>query len=239
MLKSRSQEEELMDDLESSGPVVDQTLKELDSINKLLGGNHLSLQGLKRILKGHEDMEVTIGDLGCGGGEMMKLMADWGRKNGYSLKFIGIDANPNIIEYAERNCSDYSEISFLPINIFSEEFRKIRFDIIHSSLFTHHFSDEELVDLFRSFKSQSRLGIIVNDLHRHWLAYFSIKIITSLFSKSQMVKNDAALSVARAFKKTELRTIMEKAGLDQFTLNWKWAFRWKLVYINPSPISLS
>jgi 2-polyprenyl-3-methyl-5-hydroxy-6-metoxy-1,4-benzoquinol methylase len=238
MLKFRSTQPELMDDLDASGPVINQTLRELDTINRFLGGNRLSIQGLQKIVKGHEDMEIVVADLGCGGGEMMKLMADWGKKNGYTLKFIGIDANEHIIEYAKSHCAEYPEISFMPLNIFSKEFNEIKFDIIHSSLFTHHFTDEELVELFSKFKQQARLGIIMNDLHRHWFAYFSIKLITYLFSKSKMVRNDACLSVARAFKKSELSKILNKAGLEQFSLNWKWAFRWKMVYISPAPFNL-
>ncbi len=239
MLKYRSNEQELMDDLESSGPVIHQTLRELDTINRFLGGNHLSIQGLKHIVRDHHDMEITVADLGCGGGEMMKLMAKWARKNRFQMNFIGIDANESIIEYARKNCRDFPEISFKALNIFSEEFQRIKFDIIHSSLFTHHFTDSELVSLFSRFKQQARLGIIVNDLHRHWFAYYAIKIITYLFSKSKMVRNDAAISVARSFKKSELHRILTSAGIESFSLNWKWAFRWKMVYVAQTPFNFS
>jgi hypothetical protein len=37
-LSGRSYEEELMDDLEDSGEVIPQTLRELETINKWLGG---------------------------------------------------------------------------------------------------------------------------------------------------------------------------------------------------------
>lgn len=228
-LTYRSEEAEIMDDLESSGEIIDQTLQELDVINRLLGGNQLSIQGLKFLLQKSGNQSITLLDLGCGGGDILILMAKWARKHDYPIQFIGIDANPNIVEYAKVNCSDYPEISFQSLNIFGTEFQSIKCDIIHASLFTHHFTQEELLGLFHQFKKQARLGIIINDLHRHFLAYYSIKWLTHFFSKSEMVKHDAALSVARGFRREDLLEILKGTKLKNYQLNWKWAFRWKLV----------
>ena len=159
----------------------------------------------------------------------MILMAKWLRKKGIKAQLIGVDANPNIIHYAERHCSDYPEISFKCLDIFSEEFRSLKMDIVHSSLFTHHFTQEQLIRFFAQLRQQARIGIIINDLHRHWLAYYSIKLITRLFSKSAMVRNDAAVSVARGFRRSELETVLREANIPNHQINWKWAFRWKVV----------
>ena len=143
---------------------------------------------------------------------------------------IGFDANPHIIEYAEKNCSAYDNISFEKADIFSDEFKKRQFDIIICILFTHHFHDDDLTSIFNQFKSQAKLGVVINDLHRHWLAYYSIRLLTYLFSKSDMVKYDGPLSVKRAFKKAELVNILNKANISSFDLKWKWSFRWQLVF---------
>jgi hypothetical protein len=70
------------------------------------------------------------------------------------------------------------------------------------------------------------LGFFINDLHRHFLAYYSIKILTGLFSKSYLVKNDAPLSVQRGFIKKEWEDLMHKSAIDNYSIQWKWAFRW-------------
>lgn len=228
MLKERSSEQEIMDDLEISGPVIDQTLKELNTINKTLGGNQISVSSFKKLAR--DQHQVSIADLGCGGGDIMVEMANWSRKREIKTTFIGVDANPHIVSYAERNTNGYSEISYRSINIFDDEFQNMKFDIIHCCLFLHHFSTEELVELFRLFSKQVKIGVIINDLHRHPAAYWSIKALTFLFSRSEMVRNDAAISVARGFKKKELIDILKKAGIEQFDLSWKWAFRWKLIF---------
>ncbi|MTI41945.1 methyltransferase domain-containing protein [Fulvivirga lutimaris] len=224
----RSAEVELMDDLESSGEVIEITLKELETINKWLGGNFVTIDGISQLIKNKKG-KITIADLGCGGGDMLKLIAKWGRKIKVDFDLIGIDANPSIIAFAKENCSNYPEITFECININDEAFRSRTFDIITSTLFTHHFTNEELKELLLSAHKQSKIGVVINDLHRHWFAYYSIKWLTSLFSKSEMVRNDAAVSVMRSFRKKELKTLLSKAGIRPYSIKWMWAFRWQLV----------
>lgn len=226
---------EIMDDLDCKGEVVDQTLRELDFINHWLGGNAVTLNALDTLLKNSNPTKnISIADLGCGSGEMLRLIAQRAVKEKRKAFLTGIDANPNIIRYAERHTpaplkNGDVEITFEAANIFSTEFKQRRFDIILCTLFLHHFSEEELISLFRSFKEQAQAGIIVNDIHRYPFAYYSIKWLTQLFSKSAMVKFDAPLSVLRAFTKKEFIDILAKAGIEQYQLKWKWAFRWQLV----------
>lgn len=98
-----------------------------------------------------------------------------------------------------------------------------------ATLFFHHFTTEQLVQLLRQLVQQARIALIVNDLHRHPLAYYSIRLLTQLFSKSAMVKYDAPLSVLRGFTRSELLEILHAAGIKGYELRWKWAFRWQLV----------
>jgi 2-polyprenyl-3-methyl-5-hydroxy-6-metoxy-1,4-benzoquinol methylase len=221
---------EIMDDLDCKGEVVDQTLRELDFINHWLGGNAVTLDGLKSLWKNiPKDRKISIADLGCGSCEMLRLIAQLARKDKREVALTGIDANPNIASYAQKKSFDFKNIQLEATNIFSDEFRQREFDIILGTLFLHHFTEEELIGVFSSLKNQARYGIIINDVHRHPLAYYSIKYLTELFSKSAMVKFDAPLSVLRSFKKEELKNILQKAGIEEYQLKWKWAFRWQLV----------
>lgn len=227
----RSDEEEIMDDLNSSGEVIDQTLYELDEINKKLGGNQVTIDGIKRLLlKNPPFRKLTIVDIGCGGGDILIEIAKWANKRRLDFELIGIDANPNIIEFARKNASSYPQIRFEVLNIFSPEFRNQSYDIIISSLFTHHFKDEDLISLFANLKKQTKIGVVINDLHRHWLAYYSIKLIVNVLSKSQMVQHDGPVSVLRAFKKKEIKNILKRAGIHQYSIRWMWAFRFQIIF---------
>jgi ubiquinone/menaquinone biosynthesis C-methylase UbiE len=226
---ARSQAPEIMDDLQCSGEVVHQTLRELDFINQWLGGNQVTLTGLSSLIKNQNKTEsIHIADLGCGSGEMLKLIHQQ-LKTYPVLQLTGIDANPNIIAFAEKHCAGISNIQLKTEDIFSQDFQKHSFDIVMATLFLHHFTHDQLIKIFRSLQAQTRIGIVVNDLHRHPLAYYAIKFLTQLFSQSGMVKYDAPLSVLRGFKKAEIERIMAEAGITRYSLSWRWAFRWQLI----------
>lgn len=225
----RSKEKELMDDFDLANDALIKNLKELAFINRWLGGNQVLLKGLNKLYKQgkfKKNETYVVADLGSGGGDMLKIMAKWARKKGLKFDLVGIDANKFMLEYATKNCQHYPEIRFEHFNIFSQEFQEMKFDIMTCSLFCHHFTDSELEIIFRQAQNQNNIALIINDLHRHWLAYYSIKYLTRIFRGSYLVKNDAPLSVLRAFKKKELAQLMEKSKVSRFKIQWIWAFRY-------------
>lgn len=226
----RSEEKEFLDDLQCEGEDLKQNLRELKFINKWLGGNDVTFTGLRKALTNSFPYgALHVADLGCGGGDILELIAQWGREREISMVLTGIDANAFIIEYAKKNTDADPEIRYEVMNIFSEEFSSMKFDIVNCTLFCHHFDDASLVKLFSQLKKQIRIAVVINDLHRHWFAYYSIKWLTSLFSRSYMVKNDAKLSVLRGFSRTELEQIIRQSGYTDFSIRWRWAFRWEVV----------
>ena len=228
----RSREKEIMDDLDCSGPVLEQTLRELKTINRLLGGNGVTNRGLSQVVQRFPQDQYSLVDLGCGGGDMIAVMQAWASKKNIPIRFIGADANANTIALAKERQKALSEVHWQVANVFDSTFLEQQVDIATCTLFTHHFTDEELVQLFQGLKRKVRLAIVINDLHRHPLAYYSIKWLTRWFSKSPMVQNDAALSVLRSFKRRDWKSIFEDAGLGKVEIHWRWAFRWQIcVYV--------
>jgi 2-polyprenyl-3-methyl-5-hydroxy-6-metoxy-1,4-benzoquinol methylase len=226
----RSPQVEMMDDLNCSGALVRQTLHELEVINAWLGGNAVTLNGVAALLKNFRgDRELVIADLGCGGGDMLKLVDRWAARKKIKVKLLGFDANPHIISLARENTSGNARLRFQVLDIFSEQFKAYRFDVVIGTLFYHHFTTGQLVSFFRLLRQQTSLGIVINDIHRHPLAYYSIMGLTRFLSRSAMVKSDAPISVLRAFKKEELVQILEQAGYSRYSIQWKWAFRWQAV----------
>ncbi|MFN5556188.1 MAG: methyltransferase domain-containing protein [Chryseotalea sp.] len=228
-LKNRSAEIEIMDDLACEGPVVDQTLRELETINTLLGGNYVTLNGIDELIKDKPYTQpLTLVDLGCGGGDILRLIDAQLKRKNIDANLLGIDANPAIIQFAQKH-TNQRNISFEASNIFSSSFQQKKFDVAVATLFFHHFKNEELVSFLKQLHHQVTTGIVINDLHRHWFAYYSIKWLTALFSKSSMVKFDAPLSVARSFSKKDWQIILQDAGITHYTLRWMWAFRWQII----------
>jgi ubiquinone/menaquinone biosynthesis C-methylase UbiE len=232
----RSTEIEIMDDLEYAGEMMDKTLGELEIINRWLGGNRVTINGISKLLEGktgHNLLKVV--DLGCGRGDMLLLIDSWSKKYDVKLQLTGIDANQYVINAARKRLSAFPHIQLQAVNVLSPDFQKEKFDIVIGTLFYHHFTDEQLIAFFSRLKKQAAIGFLINDIHRHSLAYYSIKLLTSLFSRSSMVKYDAPLSVLRAFSREELSNILRSAGIENFTIKWKWAFRWQvIVFSNPA-----
>ncbi|MFC0262534.1 methyltransferase domain-containing protein [Fontibacter flavus] len=226
---SRSIQKEIMDDLEVDGAVLTQTLKELKTINRLLGGNQVTTAALQTLFSQNPKASYTIADIGCGGGDMIRVMANWARSQNIQCHFIGVDANPHTIDRAKANLADLQNVSFLTKNVLEADFLSQPVDIITCTLFTHHFTDSELIQLFSSFNTKANLALVINDLHRHPLAFYSIKLLTFFFSKSKMVKNDGPLSVLRSFRKKEIQELLIASGLNNFEVSWQWAFRWKVI----------
>ncbi len=228
LLNTRSSEPELMDDLACDGPVVNQTLREIDFINQSLGGNALSLRALEQVLRKFDRRSLKIVDIGCGSGDLLARFSDRCEKSSREMTGTGIDANPYIITHARDHCKSYANLDFKALDVFSEAFKEIHCDVMHASLFLHHFTKEQLIELFGKVKTQAKY-FIINDLHRHPLAYWSIKGLTALLSKSEMVRYDACLSVKRGFQRKEWEEIFVAAGVHQYQISWKWAFRWQII----------
>tara|TARA_B110000438_G_C15758938_1_gene626392 strand:- start:97 stop:819 length:723 start_codon:yes stop_codon:yes gene_type:complete len=221
----RSSEMEIMDDFTMEGVLFRDTLDKLEIINRFLGGNSVTINGLKKLLENQpKNKTITIVDLGCGNGDILRDVSKFGRKNNYSFKLIGIDANLAATEYAKELSKEYSELSFKTMDILSEDFKKQSYDVVLCTLFLHHFKNEELISFLKTTTDKATIGVVVNDLHRHKLAYYLFKLI-GFFIKNKMVRQDGLTSVLRAFKKKDLENIAKEIKVH-FSIQWKWAFRY-------------
>ena len=225
MFSLRSTEKELLDQDEIPAADLFQNLRELDFINHWLGGYSISFAAFKSILK--KDKSYQLVDIGCGGGDTLKRIANWNKKAAFNLQLVGVDIKPVCIEYAKENLRN------TPVKLICDDYRHIfqyqkQIDIIHACLFCHHLSEEPLVQLV-TFALEHKAILVINDLERNPLAYYSIKWLTKLFSKSYLVKNDAPLSVLRGFKRKEWYAILELAGATKYTIRNKWAFRHEVI----------
>jgi 2-polyprenyl-3-methyl-5-hydroxy-6-metoxy-1,4-benzoquinol methylase len=229
--KQRTDKEELMDDFSIGGDLLRDTLDKLEHINRWLGGNKVTLIGLRSLLKHHsKEQEITIVDIGCGHGDILRDVAKFGRKNGFKFKLLGVDANPTAIAYANELSNEFEELHFITEDIFSSTFKKRKFDVVLATLFLHHFKEPELISFLKQTIKQTKIGIVVNDLHRHKLAYY-LFILLSLFIKNKMIIEDGLTSVLRGFKRKDLEIISSQLKVKS-QISWKWAFRYLWILKN-------
>lgn len=203
---------------------IRRNLVELEFINRYLGGHRITLKGFRHLLQGRA--RVSVCEIGCGGGDNLKAIDRWCRKHGVAVSLIGIDRNEDCVRYARENCAVVRDIRFIHADYATVHFGPDRPDIVFSSLFCHHLDDREMKQMWDWCAGQAATGFFINDLHRHPVAYFSIRILTKLFSSSYLVRNDAPLSVLRGFRKHELKAFAQ--GDVHTRISWQWAFRWLL-----------
>lgn len=222
----RSYEKELLDRNDIPFADIRQNMRELDIINTRLGGHAITIDGFRRLLQGRE--AISVCEIGCGGGDNLAAIARWCAKRNIAVRLTGIDINPDCIQVARSTLAS-ADVRLLASDYRLADFGEEKPDIIFSSLFCHHFTDEQLVSMLQWMQRHSSVGFFINDLHRHWLAYYSIKWLTSAFSQSYLVKNDAPLSVRRGFVRKEWTALLRQAGIGDSRPRWKWAFRWLIV----------
>jgi 2-polyprenyl-3-methyl-5-hydroxy-6-metoxy-1,4-benzoquinol methylase len=221
---------ELLDAVDIPTKDLYQNLKELDVINTYLGGHAITISGVKKIIAAYPNKtKWTILDIACGGGDNIKALKKWASRQKKEIVFFGLDIKPACIEYASNQLG--TGVIFLQMDFNELVAQDLSFDICTTALFAHHLFEEDLDNLVTILNQKSDYGYVINDLHRHYLAFHSIKILTRLFSKSYLVKNDACLSVARGFKKAELQILFQRLQISNFKIYWRWAFRWLIVGI--------
>jgi len=168
---------------------------------------------------------ISICEIGCGGGDNLRVLSRWCRKHGFEVEVTGIDHNEHCIKVARERWKE-GNASWIHSDYRDVIFPGKKPDILFSSLFCHHFTDEQLVEMLQWMQEHTGSGWFINDLQRHPLAWFSIRLLTKWFSRSYLVKNDAPLSVLRGFSRSEWEKLLQAAGITDYSLQWKWAFRW-------------
>lgn len=255
----RSQQPELLDNPDIPFEDIRQNMRELNLVNTWLGGHRITIAGFKRLLRDENKISVCEIGCGGGDNLFAIDKWCKKNNINIQLTGIDINPNCIQYakqQYPDFNfiCSDYKDVKFaaaLINNDFKGESPErdsprivdetashlretrlknpLRPDIIFNSLFCHHFSNEEIIYILRWMQENSSTGFLINDLHRHPFAYYSIKWLTKIFSKSYLVKNDAPLSVLRGFTKREWQNLLQKAGISNVQLSWEWAFRHLIV----------
>lgn len=226
-LKQRSYQAELLDADNIPLADIEQNMQELDTINTLLGGHAITIKGITKLIGNFTNIHIC--EIGCGGGDNLIAINKYCQQKNITVHFTGIDIKQACIDFAATRRELQHNTTWLVSNYQLAIF-KTQPHIIFSSLFCHHFTNEQLVFQLQWMRKNSQIGFFINDLQRHFLAYCSIKIITQIFSKSYLVKNDAPLSVAKGFTKNEWAKLFKNAAIKNYSISWQWAFRFLIIF---------
>lgn len=234
----RSTVPEYMDYAMLDGDEVVTVLNEIEYVNRFLGGINATREALNHLLPAADSPSFSLLDLGTGSADIPIAMVHWARQRGMAIEITAVDFNPTICEVARQRTAAYAEITVLEADVFdlaaSKPFDTATtsattpqtFDVVHGAMFLHHFSQSQAATILRLMSDLCRHGIIVNDLHRHPLAYYSILGLGRLLSLSPMFRHDAPTSVLRGFQRSDLAVLGDMSGLTDVDITWRWPFRY-------------
>jgi len=219
----RSAEHEIMDGGIGSLELFDQSLRQIETVNRLTLGYRPVLTWLERQLS-RQSGPVTVLDIGCGRGDLLRRIWRLGERKQIALRLIGVDIDPWSAPAARSATPSGMEIEYRTGNAFSMD---VASDFIVCSNVTHHMRNEEIVSFIRWLEAHAGGGWFVCDLHRHAIPYYFAKLLLGLAPVNSMVRNDGAVSVARAFTAQDWREILQQASV-RTEVSWHFPFRYCL-----------
>lgn len=175
------------------------SLADLTRLNARWGG-HSTLRRLMRdVVK--PDEAFSLLDVGAASGDMGDRIREW--YPGARVTSLDRIASHLKAAQAPRVAGD----------AFALPFHLKSFDYVFCSLFLHHFTDDEIVRLFREFGAAARRAVLVIDLDRNLIAYYFIPWTRWLFGWDPVTVHDGKISVEAAFRPRELEALASLAGL--------------------------
>jgi ubiquinone/menaquinone biosynthesis C-methylase UbiE len=234
--RQRSLELEHLDKGDYTAEEYEGCIVELQHVNRWLGDasalrNSLLTEIAKRNLPG-----FSVVDVGAGSGELLQVIADWARKSRRAAQLTGVELNARSAKAIAERATAFQEITAVRGDAFQLPFVDDQFDYALCSLFTHHFTNADVIAVLRELSRISSRGIYVIDLHRHPVAYFFYTTVGRVFFRNRLIREDGALSILRSFTPEELASLAERAGLKD--INVARRFPYRLVLSASSPLLL-
>jgi SAM-dependent methyltransferase len=201
-------------------------LQMLEDLNRRLHGHHLMLGYVQQLLGSTRMKSLSILDLGTGAADIPRAITAWARQRQLPVTITAVDRNPEVFQIAQEFCRDWPEIRLEQHDLRALPYAAKSFDLVLCSLTLHHFDSADAITILQQMIKMARLGYIVNDLRRNWLAIGAMELLLHTMFRSRVFCHDARQSCRAAFTVRELWALAEQAGLDNYQIHrHHWFFR--------------
>ena len=221
-LSRRSAESEWLDGADASPEELALVLRDLARFNGAMLGHWPVIDWLRRATKNApKETALTLVDVGCGYGDLLRAIRRWAHKRGLTIRLIGLDLNCETVRIAQTVTEGADEIDYCVMDVFDFA-PPVPIDFVVSSLVTHHLSDDMIAKFLRWMEETARKGWLIYDLQRHPLPYYFITIMGKLTQLHPMVIHDGRISVARSLTRTEWLARIGEAGIARDAVRLRW-----------------
>lgn len=222
----RSDEAELLDADVQDPDELATNFRDIKRVNQIFGGTSTILRLLPHFLNTiAPGQPVTVLDLATGCGDIPVALSRWAKRRGVPMAIIASDASDDILELARREIGSNPDITLARHDARSVPLPDKHVDIVLCSLSLHHFPADEAVQVLREMDRLARVGFILNDLRRSRLGYVGAWIAAHLATRNRLTRNDAPLSVRRAYTPEELGLLLDRAGINDAAISKHLWFR--------------
>lgn len=227
-MRSRSTAEELMDDFSQGGPELSEALRHLRRLNRIFSAAAPTLYGVKQLwAQAGKPRSLSILDVGAGSGDVNRQLLKWADKQGIALAVELVDLTEEACSEARRYYEGEPRIKVVQSDLFG--LPEGRADIVTATQFLHHFGEDELPRAARCMLRASRIGVVINDIHRHWLAWAAVWLTARLLSSNRYIIHDGPLSVAKGFRSEDWKKLGQALGIPGKYYSWRPLFRFAAV----------
>ena len=223
--KRRSYRLEYIDTGDYTPEEYESCISELQLVNRWMGDAHSLRTTLFRDIEAQALRNFSILDVGAGSGELLRVTADWAKQTNRRVSAVGLELNERSAESINEESQRFDEISSVRGNALELPFPDNSFDYVICSLFTHHFLDEQVVEILREMTRVAKRRIFVIDLHRHPIAYLLYTTLGKLVLHNRLLRHDGALSILRSFKAGELLALAQRARLSDVWIERHFPYR--------------
>jgi ubiquinone/menaquinone biosynthesis C-methylase UbiE len=223
--KQRSHRLEHIDTGNYTPEEYEDCIGELQLVNRWMGDAHSLRTTLFREIEAQGLQSFSVLDVGAGSGELLRVTAAWARETKRQFRAVGLELNERSAESINEESERFEEISGVRGDALKLPFSDSQFDYVICSLFTHHFVDEQVVQILDEMSRVARRRIFVIDLNRHPIAYLLYTTLGKLVLHNRLLRHDGALSILRSFKPDELLALAKRAGLQDVLIERRFPYR--------------
>ncbi len=197
---------EMLDDLDVDDAELAANFDDIERANRYFGGLAPTVDGVLGC------GARTVLDIGCGSADVDRALSATAHRRSMPMAIVALDLSPRIVAVARMRSAGVPNIEFAVGDGTALPYADGAFDVAMCNLALHHFEPPAAVMLMREMRRVSRITPMISDLARSRGGYLAALAFAGVIARNRCAKNDAPISVLRAYDRSEIMDLATRAG---------------------------